>query len=101
MTNRPHPACSRGPAERAPPGRRRAPGAPPPRAPPPPPLSFEQGGNALDQGRLVDRLAMADDLDLEGAHDIADEAHSIDAAARRHQGRPYGEESVAAAERHH
>src|SRR5258705_11339524 len=78
---------------------RHTPGASPPRAPPHPPLSFEQGGNALDQGRLVDRLAVTDDLDLEGPHDIADKAHPVDAAAPCPQRRRDGGERIAGATR--
>src|SRR5262249_5684625 len=61
--------------------------------------SFEQAGDALDQRGLVDRAAVADDLDLESADDVADEPDLMHGAAGRHQWRRHRQEYVAGADR--
>src|SRR5829696_2902552 len=58
---------------------------------------LEQAGEALDQSRLVDRAAMADDLNLKCADNIADKANPMDRSASRHQGRRHCQKGVTGA----
>src|SRR5579883_373041 len=61
--------------------------------------SLQQRCDALDQGRLFHRLAVADDLDLEGAGDVTDEADLLHGAAGGDQRRRDGEKRIAGAHR--
>src|SRR6186997_2627005 len=50
---------------------------------------LEQSRNRLDQRRFFDRAAVADNLDLKRANDVADEADLIHRPARGDQRRSY------------
>src|SRR5580704_11375289 len=56
--------------------------------------SFEKADQALDQARLVDRLAMADNLGFERPHHVADETDAVERAADCNQRRGDGKESI-------